>query len=63
MVVLTVGRPDAFEVDVGVRVGKVVFVLRRGLEKDILRSQAWMDEAREAGRRVSVSLGMGNPAM
>jgi hypothetical protein len=39
MVVLTVGRPDAFE-EVGVRAAEVVFVLRRGFEKDILRSQA-----------------------
>lgn len=39
MVVLTVGRPDAFE-EVGVRAAEVVFVLRRGFEKDIPRSQA-----------------------
>jgi hypothetical protein len=38
MVVLTVGRPDAFEDD-GVRAAMVVFVLRRGWEKDMVTGQ------------------------
>lgn len=38
MLVLTVGRPDAFE-DVGVRGDEVVFVVRRGWLNDILSGQ------------------------
>lgn len=43
MLVLTVGRPDAFS-EVGVRAAEdVVFVVLRGFANDILSGQGWIE--------------------